>query len=113
FRCQMYTCHLGVLRREVIDRVGGFRPGFDGSQDHDLVLRATEVARQVVHVPKLAYHWRMLSSSAAATGAAKPYAYVAGRQAVEDHLRRTSFPADVVHVDERPGSYRLLPRLSR
>ncbi|MCX6520306.1 MAG: glycosyltransferase, partial [Actinobacteria bacterium] len=70
FRSSMYTCHLSVLRRSVvseIDGIGGFRVGFDGSQDHDLMLRATEhitaEGRRIVHLPVLAYHWRNIATS--------------------------------------------------
>ena len=57
-RGQMYTGHLSVLRTSLVREVGGFREGFDGSQDHDLALRVTERARKVVHVPDVLYHWR-------------------------------------------------------
>ena len=57
-RGQMYTSHLSVIRRSVVHQVGGFREGYDGSQDHDLVLRVTEQARRVVHIPHVLYHWR-------------------------------------------------------
>ena len=57
-RQQMYLGHLLVVRRSLAIEVGGFRPGFDGSQDHDLALRVAERARRVVHIPKLLYHWR-------------------------------------------------------
>ena len=57
-RTQMYTCHISVLRRALIKEVGGFDAGVEGSQDWDLVLRVTERARRVLHVPKVLYHWR-------------------------------------------------------
>ena len=60
-RGHMYTCHLSVLRTSLVREVGGFREGFDGSQDHDLVLRVTERARRIVHVPKVLYHWRVVA----------------------------------------------------
>ena len=62
-RHQMYTCHLSVLRSSLVRDVGGFHEGFDGSQDHDLVLRVSERARRVVHVPEVLYHWRILPGS--------------------------------------------------
>ncbi len=75
-RTQMYTCHLSVLRASLVAEVGGFREGSEGSQDWDLVLRVTERARAVVHVPHVLYHWRTLDTSTAGRGeAAKPYAY--------------------------------------
>ncbi len=62
----MYTCHFSVLRRSLVEEVGGFDAEFEGSQDWDLVLKVTERARAVVHVPRVLYHWRILETSAAA-----------------------------------------------
>ena len=62
-----YVTHLSVLRRDLAVDVGGFRTGYDGSQDHDLVLRVAERARRVVHVPEVLYHWREVPGSASAT----------------------------------------------
>ena len=64
-RTQMYSCHLSVFRRSLVEEVGGFDPEFEGSQDWDLVLKVTERARAVVHVPRVLYHWRMLEGSTA------------------------------------------------
>ncbi len=83
-----YICHLGVYRRSLADRVGGFRPGYDGSQDWDLVLRFTEATERIAHVPKVLYHWRKAPTSTAAAGEAKPYAFVAGQRALESALER-------------------------
>ena len=111
-RTQMYTCHLSVLRRSLVDEVGGFRAEFNGSQDWDLVLRVTERAREVVHVPRVLYHWRMLATSAAGGGeAAKPWAYEAGTRAIQAHCDRTGFEAVVEHDTSNPGIYLLEPRL--
>ena len=84
----MYTSHLSVLRTSLVREVGGFREGFDGSQDHDLVLRVTERARRVVHVPEVLYHWRAVEGSTAVDIEAKPYAETAGIRAVQEHLDR-------------------------
>lgn len=112
FRTQMYTCHLSVLRRELVDAVGGFDPRFEGSQDWDLALRVTEQARRVAHVPAVLYHWRMIETSTAAQGeAAKPYAYEAGRRAIEAHCERIGLDAEVSSDGTRPGVYHLEPRL--
>ncbi|MFM2114603.1 MAG: hypothetical protein RI908_344, partial [Actinomycetota bacterium] len=92
---QNYTSHLSVLRRSVVDDVGRFRPGFDGSQDYDLVLRVVERARRVIHVPHVLYHWRSLPTSTASAASAKPYAFVAAIKAVEEHLQRTGVRAAV------------------
>ena len=92
---QNYTSHLSVLRRDVVEAVGRFRPGFDGSQDYDLVLRVVERARNIVHIPHVLYHWRALPSSTASAAAAKPYAFVAALRAVTEHLRRRGIDAEV------------------
>ena len=91
----MYMAHLLVVRRELFDRVGGLRSEFDGSQDYDLTLRATEVARQVVHVPVVGYHWRRTPGSTALDYSAKPYADQAARKALADAMARRGEPAVV------------------
>jgi GT2 family glycosyltransferase len=112
-RTQMYTCHLSVLRRSLVEEVGGFDAEFEGSQDWDLVLRVTEKARRVVHVPRILYHWRMLETSAAGGGEeAKPWAFEAGTRAIQAHLERTGIPAEASRDTEHPGVYRLEPRLT-
>jgi O-antigen biosynthesis protein len=111
-RTQMYTCHLSVFRRSLVEGVGGFDPEFEGSQDWDLVLKATERARSVLHVPRVLYHWRGLATSAAGGGEeAKPWAFEAGRRAVQAHCDRTGVPARVERDGEDPGVYHLEPEL--
>lgn len=111
-RTQMYTCHLSVLRRSLVEEVGGFDPEFEGSQDWDLVLKVTERARAVLHVPRVLYHWRTLASSAAGGGEeAKPWAFEAGRRAVQAHCKRTGVPARVERDETDPGVYHLRPEL--
>ena len=105
-RGQMYTCHLSVLRTSLVQEVGGFRAGYDGSQDHDLVLRVTERARQVLHVPEVLYHWRVVPGSAAGDTEAKPYAWVAGCRAVQDQLDRLGI-AGTASYGRVPGTYRI------
>ena len=79
-----YITHLSVFRRSLLAEIGGFRLGLDGSQDYDLLLRFTERTERIAHIPKILYHWRKIPGSAAASRAAKPFAYEAGRQAIED-----------------------------
>jgi glycosyltransferase involved in cell wall biosynthesis len=105
-RGQMYTCHLSALRTSLVREVGGFRAGYDGSQDHDLVLRVTERARRVLHVPEVLYHWRVVPGSAAGDNEAKPYAWVAGRRAVQDQLDRLGI-AGTASYGRVPGTYRI------
>ncbi len=111
-RTQMYTCHFSVLRRQLVEEVGGFDPAFEGSQDWDLVLRVSERAREIVHVPRVLYHWRMLDTSAASGGdAVKPYAFEAGARAVQAHCDRIGLPAEVERDAEDSGVLHLQPRL--
>jgi O-antigen biosynthesis protein len=105
-RGQMYTSHLSVLRASLVREVGAFRDGYDGSQDHDLVLRVTERARQVEHVPEVLYHWRVVPGSAAGDSEAKPYAWVAGCRAVQDQLDRLGI-AGTASYGRLPGHYRI------
>ncbi|WP_439936636.1 glycosyltransferase family 2 protein [Nocardia sp. N13] len=109
-RGQMYTSHLSVMRTEVVRRVGRFREGYDGSQDHDLALRVGEVARRVVHIPEVLYHWRAVAGSASADINAKPYATIAGANAVQDHMDRLGLAAQVGQGPV-PGHYRITRRL--
>ena len=111
-RTQMYTCHLSVLRRSLVEAVGGFDAEFEGSQDWDLVLKVTEKARAVVHVPRVLYHWRMLETSAAGGGeAAKPWAFEAGKSAIQAHCNRTGLPARAERDETDAGVYHLEPEL--
>lgn len=87
-RSQNYCCHLSVFRTALVRAVGRFREGFDGSQDHDLILRVSERSRRIVHIPEVLYHWREVTGSAAGDAEAKPYALEAGRRAVQEHLER-------------------------
>ena len=102
-----YLCHQTVIRRELVEQVGGFRPGYDGSQDHDLFLRVADTGCRVEHVPLVLYSWRMVAGSAAASTTAKPYAHVAGVRAVEDSLRRRGLEA---RVEDGPHAGRYVVR---
>lgn len=112
-RTQMYTCHFSVFRRALVEEVGGFDASYEGSQDWDLVLKVTERARAVVHVPRVLYHWRMLESSAASSGEAKPWAAEAGVRAVQAHCDRIGLPARVSLDEHDPGVLHLEPELER
>jgi GT2 family glycosyltransferase len=111
-RTQMYTCHFSVLRRSLVEEVGGFDQDFEGSQDWDLVLKVTERARGIVHIPRVLYHWRMIATSAASGGEeAKPYAFEAGQRAVQSHCDRIGLAAKVERDPEDPGVLHLEPQL--
>ena len=90
-RANNYICHFSVFDRKLLDGTELFRTRFDGSQDHDMILRLTDRARKVVHVPKLLYYWRSHEGSVASGIDAKPYVVEAARGAVADHLRRHGF----------------------
>ena len=109
FTC-MYTCHLTVVRRAVMLAAGGFRIGYEGSQDFDLVLRVIQRTSRVYHVPKILYHWRKAEGSAAGLGMAKPWALDAGRRAIADHVNTTGMDAEV-EMGAAPGQYRVRYRL--
>lgn len=91
-----YFAHLLVLRRSVLQEIGGFRSGFEGSQDYDLALRATEKTNCIYHVPKVVYSWRMSSTSTAASLAAKPYARAAAKRALAEALERRHIRGEVL-----------------
>jgi GT2 family glycosyltransferase len=113
-RAHNYVNHLVAVRHSLLDAVGGLRDGFDGSQDHDLVLRASERARTIAHLPYPLYRWRMSRDSVLSGGLdSKPYAWENGRRAVQDHCDRVGIAA---RVDELvvPGVarwYRVVHRL--
>ena len=90
-RANNYICHFSVFKRTLLDGTELFRPKFDGSQDHDMILRLTDRAEHIVHVPKLLYYWRSHAGSVASDINAKPYAIDAAKGAVADHLRRHGY----------------------
>jgi GT2 family glycosyltransferase len=92
-----YITHLTVMRRELFDRAGGFRTGFDGSQDYDLYLRCAELAMEIGHVREVLYSWRMHDGSVAGSTLAKPEAYLAAIRCLEDHLDRSGDVGTVVN----------------
>lgn len=90
-RANNYICHFSVFSRALLDGTELFRTKFDGSQDHDMILRLTDNAKHIVHVPKLLYYWRSHAGSVAANINAKPYAIESARSAVADHLRKHGY----------------------
>jgi O-antigen biosynthesis protein len=104
-----YTCHLAVYRRSLMLDLGGFRSDFDGSQDYDFVLRASERVDRVAHIPHVLYRWRAHAGSTAG-GDSKQFAFDAARRAIAEHLRRTGRRADVQFADS-DGLYRVAPEL--
>ena len=94
-----YISHLGVYRRSVLEEIGGFRKGYEGSQDYDLVLRFTEktTKERIKHIPKVLYYWRMLPTSTAVDQGSKGYAFEAGLRAVQDALVRRGINGHATH----------------
>jgi glycosyltransferase involved in cell wall biosynthesis len=91
-----YITHFAVVRRSVVQAIGGLTEGLDGSQDHDLFLRLSEKTQRIGHVAKPLYSWRKIPGSAASDIQAKPYAHVAGRHALQEHLNRRGIAGEVV-----------------
>jgi len=88
-----YICHLLVVKRSLLEKVGGLDPEFDGAQDFDFVLRCTEQTKNIVHIPKILYHWRSFEGSTAGNPKSKQYAFEAGERAVNAHYKRLGLPA--------------------
>jgi GT2 family glycosyltransferase len=109
---QMYTTHFRVIRRSLVQELGGLRPGFDGAQDWDLALRVGEHTDRIARVPGLLYHWRAIRGSAAGAPEAKPWAHEASRKAISDHVERTGMQASVEAVPGFPGHYWMRPALT-
>ncbi|MBP5661641.1 MAG: glycosyltransferase [Clostridia bacterium] len=101
-----YICHFSVFRRDVMEKLGGERSEYDGAQDYDLILRMAEIAKNIKHIPKILYHWRVHERSTAAVGEVKPYAFEAGIKVLEDHLKRVGLEGTVSH-GATLGTYRI------
>ncbi len=102
-----YICHFSAFSRELLDEAGGFRSAYDGSQDHDMILRLTAKAQKVYHVPKALYYWRSHKASVAQDINAKTYAVDAAKRAVHDHI------LEVYGMDAKVESTRAFPTIFR
>lgn len=110
-RTSNYICHLSVIRRAFLqEHELTFRSGFDGAQDYDFILRCTETAERIHHIPRVLYHWRIHSASTAGSGgAAKPYTHEAGRRALDAHVKRMRIAGRVVdNIGATANFYRIL-----
>jgi GT2 family glycosyltransferase len=103
----MYLGHLCVYRTSIILKAGKFRGEYDGSQDYDLALRVTDITKNIFYIPKILYHWRTLSGSAAFSPYAKLYAFKAAQKALEDMLKRKSIVGEVEANSELLGCFRV------
>ena len=106
-----YICHFSAFSREVLDKAGRFRSEFDGSQDHDLILRLTENAKKIVHIPMVLYWWRSHPASVAGDINSKTYAFEAGRKAVLESVKRAGLDAVVESSKVFPTIYRIKYKL--
>jgi O-antigen biosynthesis protein len=102
----MYMCHLLVVRTQAFRALGGFRSGYDGSQDYDLALRLTEHPAVVLHLPRILYHWRQHAESTALRAAAKPFTQAAGWKALSEVIARQD-PQATVGAGPLPNTYRV------
>lgn len=102
-----YICHFSIFKKELMDKLGGFRSEYDGSQDFDIVARASELTKHIVHIPKVLYHWRAHKNSTAQNSDSKPYAFEIGKKVIKDHIKR-KIDTDVEVTDGlTPGSYEI------
>jgi GT2 family glycosyltransferase len=106
FLAHNYLCHLATIKRELVERVGGFTPGTDGAQDYDLFLKVLEHTQRIAHIPRVLYHWRKIPGSTAAEFGDKSYAHSAGHTALQNAVRRRQLNA-TVEPGEHPGNYRV------
>jgi len=102
-----FVSHPVAVRVSLLRSVGGMRPGFEGSQDHDLALRLADAGAKFAHLPAIVYHWRASASSAAGSHHAKPYATESGKRSVEESLARRGLDASV-RFGRVPGHYEVL-----
>jgi GT2 family glycosyltransferase len=102
-----YITHFVVARKDLVEKIGYLRKGFDGAQDYDFLLRLTEITNKVKHIPKILYHWRMAEGSTAGVVTSKSYADSAGRRALGDYVKRNHIDARVIQIKDRPTNYRL------
>ena len=105
-----YITHFAVIRRHLLDKIGWFKEGFEGSQDYELFLRVIENTDKIGHIPKILYHWRFHSESSA-SGPVKPYAYVAAKRALKEHMQRLGYNGEVIDL-EMLGCYRIIYKLN-
>lgn len=106
FLSQNYLSHLGVIKKELISKVGGFTLGLEGSQDFDLYLKVLEHTNKIYHVQKVLYHWRKIPGSTASEYSEKSYAQNAGRKALENAMERRGILA-TVKDGQTPGTYKV------
>ena len=105
-RSNNYICHFFVVRKDLIEKTGGFRQEYEGAQDYDFIFRCTEQAEKIFHIPEILYHWRTHESSTADNPESKLYAFEAGRRAIEANLEREGLKGTVTQTKDY-GFYRV------
>ena len=108
-RCQNYICHLTVIQKRFLDKVGHLNPNYSGVQDYDHILRCVERTNRIVHIPKILYHWRMCPGSVAVDTDNKPYTYELFQKILREHYERMGIQAEVKAVF--PGVVRTVYQL--
>lgn len=102
-----YICHFSIFKKDLMEKLGGLKSEYDGSQDFDIVARTSEITKDIVHIPKVCYHWRAHKNSTAQNSDSKPYAFEVGKKVIKDHIKR-SLDTDVEVTDGlTPGSYEI------
>lgn len=110
-RSNNYICHLSVIRKTLIQKIGGFRKEFDGAQDYDLFLRISEQTDKIKHITKVLYHWRVHNNSTSKNMESKMYAIEAGKKAIEEHCMRKGLKIEKVEIEKPLGLYRIKYKL--
>ena len=108
FLSRNYLCHFCMIRKSIVDEAGRFRPGYEGAQDYDLILRCIDetAPERIFHVPKILYHWRKTAGSTAGETDAKHYAFDSAKKALSSYLERNNIEGDAVE-GKFLGSYRV------
>jgi GT2 family glycosyltransferase len=105
FLSRNYIGHFVCIKENLIREVNGFREGYEGSQDYDLLLRVTELTDKIHRIPRVLYHWRMHQHSTSMDGGVKSYAYENGKKALNDALKRRGIQGEVIADQAKPGHY--------
>ncbi|AHF96990.1 glycosyl transferase family 2 [Desulfurella acetivorans A63] len=91
-----YVCHLSVIKKKLLDKIGYLKEDFEGCQDYELILRVTEKAKKIIHIPKILYHWRVSQNSVSRNPQSKIYAYDSAKKVIKEHLNRLNLDGDVL-----------------
>jgi glycosyltransferase involved in cell wall biosynthesis len=102
-----YLNHFTIIKTDLVNKVGGYRPGFEGAQDYDLFLRIIDQKPEIIHIPKILYHWRTTETSTSLDFSRKKNILNAGIRALEDHLERNNQKGTVTALKKQPGFYKI------